>query len=712
MSATDASLVVTVGVSSALVVTVVYVWTALALGAVFRKSGEQSWKAWVPILNLAVLLQLGGFSGWLVLLLLLPVLGGLLVWVAMIVACHRIGREFGFGAGMTVLAALLLPVWASVIGFGSARWVGTDDAGPRRSVNPDLGGAVDDFDDRVYGVPTARGAVYTPLLPAPDYAGSHGGTRSEASWDDTVRGSGEGDPAGADLTAPELDEDSSTDEARRSSSGAPVVAAESNDTAPIARGGAGPIATGGAGRLRGSDDTIDGDGAADLDDAAEAGENALAGLFAEPDVPRFTPPVDGPEPTPAPEPASASGADGAASDPFSIPSWPAVAPTAKPETPVRSGPVWPSVEPFRPVRSWDPEPVTDVPAAAVNTAATDAAATDAAAPAAPRGEGASGPEVVAEAVIRASAEEPGGDAGDAGPAPSRAEIRRSESVWNGFVLDQDVTGEVTGAVTGAPAPIAAVPGAVGTRGSDDAADRSGDETEGGGVPGIRRRSADPDEVDAGRDAAPASSAPLFQAPLTRVPPANPAPSAPAAPAPTPSDDEPWRPAHSPIPESEPFPETSGPVSAIAGAPVAGAPRAAGGAVSAQYARPGVPDLGDGLDQTIVARRRRTNWAVVTPAGESIAISSDVAILGRRPAPDAEYPRAQLIRIDDSTVSSTHARLELRKDTWYITDLGSTNGVVFATLMGTEVEAPSGVEVEAGDRFFLGDAEIRLVRSNS
>ena len=363
--------------------------------------------------------------------------------------------------------------------------------------------------------------------------------------------------------------------------------------------------------------------------------------------------------------------------------------------PVRSGPVWPSVEPFRPVRSWDPDPVTDVPAAAT--------------PAAPRGEGASGPEVVAEAVIRASAEEPGGDAGDAGPAPSRAEIRRSESVWNGFVLDQDVTGEVTGAVTGAPAPIAAVPGAVGTRGSDDdATDRTGDETEGGGVPGIRRRS-DADEVDAGRDAAPASSAPLFQAPLTRVPPADLAPSAPA---PTPADDEPWRPAHSPMPESEPFPETSGPVSAIAGAPVAGAPRAAGGAVSAQYARPGVPDLDDGLDQTIVARRRRTNWAVVTPAGESIAISSDVAILGRRPAPDAEYPRAQLIRIDDSTVSSTHARLELRKDTWYITDLGSTNGVVFATLMGTEVEAPSGVEVEAGDRFFLGDAEIRLVRSNS
>ncbi|NYF15337.1 hypothetical protein HDC37_000149 [Microbacterium sp. AK009] len=685
MSATDAPLVVTLGVSSALVAIVVYVWTALALGAVFRKSGEQSWKAWVPILNVAVLLQLGGFSGWLVLLLLLPLLGPLLVWVAMIVSCHRIGREFGYGAGMTVLAALLLPVWASVIGFGSARWVGTEAAGPRRSVNPDLGGSVPDsdgssedaFDDRVYGVPTARGAVYTPLLPAPDYTGSHETTRSEASWEDTVRGAGAGDDGAADLGDPHLDEDSSTDEARRSAPPAATPTSGPRDTAPIAN------ASARAGRQSADDDL-------------------LSGLFAAPEPPRFTPPdaEDVAPAEPAAEPEPATQAAPAASDPFSIPSWPSAAPASRPETSVPAGPVWPSVEPFRPVRSWDPDPAEEPSAGADGDDA----------PAAARAEGASGPEVIAEAVIGASANERESDSARAdapepgGAAASRAEIRRSESVWNGFVLDQDVTGEVTGAVTGAPAPIAAVPGATPSTESAPSAD-------GEDVPGIRRRSTAAEGAPAGEDADPASSAPLFQAPLTRVPPAGPTPEADPVPQ-VPADDEPWRPAHSPMPESEPFPETSGPVSAIAGAPVAGAPRAAGGAVSAQYARPGVPDLDDGLDQTIVARRRRTNWAVVTPAGESIAITSDVAILGRKPTPDPEHPRAQLIRIDDSTVSSTHARLELRKDTWYILDLGSTNGVVFATLMGTEVEAPSGVEVEAGDRFFLGDAEIRLVRSNS
>src|SRR4029079_18392519 len=87
--------------------------------AVFRKSGEESWKAWVPVLNAVVLLQLGGLSGWLLLLALVPGVGIIAVWVVVIVACHRIGAALGYGPGMTVLAALLLPVWASGIGFGS-----------------------------------------------------------------------------------------------------------------------------------------------------------------------------------------------------------------------------------------------------------------------------------------------------------------------------------------------------------------------------------------------------------------------------------------------------------------------------------------------------------------------------------------------------------------------------------------------------------------
>lgn len=92
-----------------------YVWTALALSAVFRKSGEEGWKAWVPVLNIVVLLELGGLSGWLVLLALVPIAGAFALWIVQVIACYRINVAFGHGAGMTVLAALLFPVWATVL---------------------------------------------------------------------------------------------------------------------------------------------------------------------------------------------------------------------------------------------------------------------------------------------------------------------------------------------------------------------------------------------------------------------------------------------------------------------------------------------------------------------------------------------------------------------------------------------------------------------
>src|SRR6478735_9669599 len=125
------------------------------------------------------------------------------------------------------------------------------------------------------------------------------------------------------------------------------------------------------------------------------------------------------------------------------------------------------------------------------------------------------------------------------------------------------------AVRGAPAPISAVP-----LPPPAAAPPA--------VPGTVRR---------GLDDAP---------PVTRVPAAPPL-----------SAHEPWAPTHPPLPdEAEAFPETSGPVSAIAGAPDAGGPRSALASVSAQHVLPHIPDE-DALDQTIVARRKRTGW-VITP----------------------------------------------------------------------------------------------------
>ncbi|WP_458040747.1 MULTISPECIES: DUF5684 domain-containing protein [Bacteria] len=119
--------------TSLVVALVLYIWVALSLSAVFRKAGEASWQAWVPILNTVVLLRLGGLSGWLVLLLVVPVLGTCAFFVVAVIALQRINRSFGLGTGMTVLGALLFPVWASIIGWGSARWLsGNAVASPTR----------------------------------------------------------------------------------------------------------------------------------------------------------------------------------------------------------------------------------------------------------------------------------------------------------------------------------------------------------------------------------------------------------------------------------------------------------------------------------------------------------------------------------------------------------------------------------------------------
>ncbi|GAA1929423.1 hypothetical protein GCM10009775_21850 [Microbacterium aoyamense] len=476
----DASTAAAITLLSIVGVAVLYVWTALALAAVFRKSGEQGWKAWVPFLNQAVLLQLGGFSGFLVLFYLLPGLGILIVWVLQTIACHRIGHAFGFGSGMTVLAALLLPVWASIVGFGPERWVGRDEPA-RASASP---------------------SASLPGPAATAYAAPRG------------------------LYAP---------------SERPVYGRETHVSAPVP-----PLPT-----------------------APAPGIPGRSSARAMP-----LPPLDDD-----------------------------VEQTAGPLATRASSPAAP------PEGGWGPPPL----------------------PARAR------PVPFAE-----------DDEDDDPFVPSRRSSARATATdeWAALGLSPELefSGEVTGAIAGAPSPLSAVP-----------------------EPAVTR--------------VPAASPPMRSR-------------------------EPWAPARSPFPESEDFPDSSGPVSAIVGAPVAGGPLAARSSVSAQTRRREIPD--EPVDETVVTRRRRTEWTLLPPSGRAVAITGEVLLLGRRPTADPAHPAAQLIAIDDATVSKTHARLELRERVWFITDLDSTNGIVFTTERG-EVDVVPGVAIEAGDRFLLGDAEIRLVR---
>ena len=95
----------------------IYVWYAFALSRLFPRIDGEGWKGWVPVLNEAEILARGGVPAWSVVFYFIPLVQiyGLYLKV---VATHRINNRFGHGAGMTVLAILLPPVWATVLAGG------------------------------------------------------------------------------------------------------------------------------------------------------------------------------------------------------------------------------------------------------------------------------------------------------------------------------------------------------------------------------------------------------------------------------------------------------------------------------------------------------------------------------------------------------------------------------------------------------------------
>ena len=118
----DAEAVLQLSVTLSLVGGVVgvlyYVWYALALSKLFTKLGAESWRGWVPILNEMEILTRGGVPGWSVVYYFIPVVNLYGLYLK-ITAVHRINVQLGRGAGMTVLAVVLPPVWASILGWGA-----------------------------------------------------------------------------------------------------------------------------------------------------------------------------------------------------------------------------------------------------------------------------------------------------------------------------------------------------------------------------------------------------------------------------------------------------------------------------------------------------------------------------------------------------------------------------------------------------------------
>lgn len=103
-----------------------YVFMALAYQSIFRKSGyKRPWFAWIPILNLVPILELGKFHwAWIFLILgaaipVINIFAGIAILVLMIISHWRIFQNAGYAGALSLL--LMIPI-ANYIVLGIVAW--------------------------------------------------------------------------------------------------------------------------------------------------------------------------------------------------------------------------------------------------------------------------------------------------------------------------------------------------------------------------------------------------------------------------------------------------------------------------------------------------------------------------------------------------------------------------------------------------------------
>lgn len=99
------------------------IWSVLVIigwWKIFEKAGEAGWKAIIPIYNIYVLLRIVGRPGWMIIGLLIPFVNIIFVIIVM----GDLAKSFGKGIGFILGLIFLNPIFALILGFGSAAYVG------------------------------------------------------------------------------------------------------------------------------------------------------------------------------------------------------------------------------------------------------------------------------------------------------------------------------------------------------------------------------------------------------------------------------------------------------------------------------------------------------------------------------------------------------------------------------------------------------------
>jgi len=100
-----------------------YVVFSIFMAKIFKKAGEDGWKAWVPIYNSWVFLEMGGQKGFWAILALVPFVNIVSV-VFMAIAAYQIGLKLQKEGWFVLLYIFASPVWLIWLAVDGSKWEG------------------------------------------------------------------------------------------------------------------------------------------------------------------------------------------------------------------------------------------------------------------------------------------------------------------------------------------------------------------------------------------------------------------------------------------------------------------------------------------------------------------------------------------------------------------------------------------------------------
>lgn len=110
-----------VGMLALIVTLIVYIYNALAWSTIAKKlRHNKPWLAWIPIANIALILQLGGFHWAWAFLIIIPVVGWIAIAILSIIATWRIFEKKKYPGWLSLIPlAGFIPIvgWIATIVF-------------------------------------------------------------------------------------------------------------------------------------------------------------------------------------------------------------------------------------------------------------------------------------------------------------------------------------------------------------------------------------------------------------------------------------------------------------------------------------------------------------------------------------------------------------------------------------------------------------------